>query len=606
MKKALAVIFVVLTCSVGAWAQVVLQPLQQEVRQVERNAAVALRQSAAPVSLPFFGDFANSDVSPDPERWLNGGVFINNRYGLNPITINVATMDGLNAQGRPYVPGSLTAGPSDTLTSQPFLLSVLSPSDSVYLSFYWQSGGMGEVPSRNANNTIYLVLEFKNASGAWQEVWRQNAVGEVTEFAQVFVGLKDSRFFHNDFQFRFRNIGLRNGLADTWNLDYVVLDRNRRKGQNRTTDIAISKNVSKLLKDYTAMPRWQFVEAPEEALAEEVTATLNNLGSVPGAISWRGFLEVAGAAIADTFLRAQGLIPGGSRQYEISGAPSLTNIGLPAENFVLRHSMVLITNEQNPLLRANDTTYRETEIANYYAYDDGTAEAGFNYIATGASQVAQRFDLNKPDQVRAFRVHFPRVRNNLSNTSVTFRVWEDANGIPGEILHQQAFQVQYSETLNGFYEVELSRAVPVQGAFYIGWSQPGSLFINMGFDKNEPMVDRRFVWSSVNGWQTDNFTQGAIMMRPVMTGETVLGLDDDQLEKEGYLIYPNPSTGKVYVSGEYERLQVYDLAGRLVHEQSYKRGTEPVNLEHLSSGLYNVRIEKNKFVTIKKLILSKP
>ncbi len=81
----------------------------------------------------------------------------------------------------------------------------------MYFSFYWQSGGLGDVPDLAASNLRYLQLEFKDNTGAWREVWRQPAVGEVTDFVQVFAGVKEAAYFHNDFQFRFRNVGLRNG-----------------------------------------------------------------------------------------------------------------------------------------------------------------------------------------------------------------------------------------------------------------------------------------------------------------------------------------------------------------------------------------------------------
>ena len=138
----------------------------------------------------------------------------------------MASFDGLNALGQPYAPGSSSAGASDTLTSQPIQLGSLNPRDSLYLSFYWQSGGLGDVPDRTESNLRYLLLEFKDRAGAWREVWRQAAVGEVTDFAQVFVGVKDPVFYHDVFQFRFRNVGLRNGIADVWNLDYIELFEN--------------------------------------------------------------------------------------------------------------------------------------------------------------------------------------------------------------------------------------------------------------------------------------------------------------------------------------------------------------------------------------------
>ena len=599
MRKVLAIILFILAGTRVATAQAVLSPLQEE-QPLNKSIQAALRQTAAPQPLPFFDDFATVAVTPDPNRWINGGVYINNRYAQNPITLNVASFDGLNARGLAYAPGSIGSGPSDTLTTQPILLGALTPADSVYLSFYWQSGGLGDIPDRTSD--VFIALEFRDRNGAWQEVWRQTGLGEVTPFAQVFIGLRDNRYFHNNFQFRFRSVGQRNGLADVWNVDYILLDKNRLKGQGGTRDIAISQSISRLLKNYTAMPAVHFLRNKQDALAQEVRTTANNLGGLPGAISWRGFVKKLNEAVADTFLRGQALIPAEARQFTITGTPTVDNLDLNKNGFILVHGVRLNTNEANPLQRANDSTFRKTVFANYYAYDDGTAEAGFSFPGSGSTQVAQRFDLAQPDQVSAFRVYFPRVRTDLTGTSLTFKVWADNNGVPGELLHQQNFQVQYSNNLNEFYEVQLNKSVPVSGSFYIGWQQPGNLFVNVGFDRNEEIPGRRFLFSSATQWVPDTQLKGAIMMRPVMVGEA-LGLAEEQ-EAARIKVFPNPSNGRIRIEGDYEQLRVYSVTGQQVHYYKYKNEGETLDLTHLAPGFYTLRIQTRKATITKKIILN--
>ena len=604
MRKTLALLLLMLWAIGAAMAQAVLQPLQEEVRQPQRNS-MSLRMAAA-VSLPFFDDFAAASVRPDEARWLaDGGVYINNRYALAPVTINVASFDGLNGLGQPYSPGSASAGASDTLTSQPIQLGSLNPQDSVYLSFYWQSGGLGDVPDLTGSNLRYLQLEFKDKAGAWREVWRQPAVGAVTEFAQVYIGLKEAAYFHNDFQFRFRNVGLRNGLADVWNLDYIELAKNRRKGQNTSRDIAISQGVSKLLQHYTAMPARQFRANPEGELAQEVRATLNNLGGLPGAISWRGDIRQVDEATENTFLRGQDLVPAAAWQYEITGTPNLSGISIPGEGpFTLLHGIQLDTREPDPLQRANDSTERKTVFSDYYAYDDGTAEAGYSFVGTGNTQVAQRFSLNEPDQLSAFRVYFPRIGGrDMSGTPLSFRVWAGNDSVPGEVLHQQSFQIQYTDTLNEFYEVKLTKLVPVEGGFYIGWSQNGSTFVNIGFDRNESARGRRFTYTPTEGWAPETTLDGAVMMRPVLVGEA-LGIEEEALAA-AMRVFPNPSGGEVFLSEPYEQLTVFDITGKQVHAQAFAGPRQPIILRHLAPGLYTLRIQTRKAVVIKKLILTK-
>ncbi|MEJ8757127.1 T9SS type A sorting domain-containing protein [Pontibacter sp. H259] len=599
MKKTLLFAVILWSYSFASLAQSILTPLTTEQR---KQAGTNYKILAAAVGLPFFDDFAATNTTPSPARWINGGAYINNRFAVNPITKNVATLDGANTAGQPYLAGATSAGASDTLTSQPIVLGNLAPSDSVYLSFYWQAGGLGDVPDRTVENSFYLVLEFKDNAGNWQQVWRQNATGEATDFSQVFIGLKDARYFHNGFQFRFRNSGRRSGLLDVWNLDYIELNRNRRKGQNTTRDIGISQPVTPLLKNYTAMPVHQFLQNPTAALADSVSATINNLGNVPGAISWRGFVKLQNAATADTFLIEQGLIPANARQFEIGGKPRITNIALPSQSFTLLHGFRLNTQEQNPLQAANDTTLRATTFADYFAYDDGTAEAGFVYPANGnTTQVAMRFELAAPDQVRGFKVYFPMIGTSQEGRIITAKIWEDNNGLPGKELHQQGFEIKYTEVDNEFYEVAFSKAVPVRGTFYIGWSQPATQFINFGFDRNNNTPQSRFLWSSQTNWHPDTFVEGAVMLRPLMTG-VALGIEDEDPIAATINVYPNPTQGIVQIEGNYKALAVFDITGRQVYQQVRNAQLKTVDLRHLPAGMYTFRIDTGKTVITKKLI----
>lgn len=599
MKKLLLMTCICWSYSIIGAAQAILTPLTSAQRSY---TAANYKQPAAAVSLPFFDDFATTSNLPDPSRWVNGGVSVNNRFAFNPVTKNVATFDGLTDAGQPYLANATSPGPSDTLTSHPIRLGALSPSDSVYLSFYWQSGGLGDVPDRTTENSFYLVLEFKDNTGNWQQAWRQNATGTTASFSQVFIGLKEQRYFHDNFQFRFRNIGRRTGLADTWNLDYVELDRNRKKGVNTTRDIAISKAVSPLLKKYTAMPVQQFLQDPAAALADSVFVTVNNLGNVPGAISWRGFIKRQNTASADTFLLKQGLIPASIRQYRIAGKPRVQQIGLPSESFTLVHGFKLNTREQNPLQAANDTSYRSTTFADYFAYDDGTAEAGFVYPANGnTTQVAMRFELAKADQVRGFKVYFPRIGASQEGKMLSVRIWEDDNGLPGRELHQQNFEIKYTKGLNEFYEITFAEPVPVQGIFYLGWSQPATQFINFGFDRNSNAPNTRLLWNSQNNWHPDTFLEGAVMMRPLMTG-IALGLEDDDPAAALITLYPNPSRGEVQVDGFYKSLVVFDVTGRKVYAQDYNTAYKTIDLRQLPAGMYTFRIDTGKTVITRKII----
>ena len=98
------------------------------------------------LELPFFDDFSASYMYPDSSKWSDKYAFINSSCGKNPISIGVATLDALNEYGNVYP--TLPFGMSDVsdfLTSKPINLQ-RNASDSIYLSFFYQCGGNGDVP----------------------------------------------------------------------------------------------------------------------------------------------------------------------------------------------------------------------------------------------------------------------------------------------------------------------------------------------------------------------------------------------------------------------------------------------------------------------------
>ena len=78
------------------------------------------------INIPFIDDFSNNSYYPDSNLWEDKYVYVNRNYGVNPITIGVATFDGLDENGRAYdmTFTSTDSENADTLTSQQIDLSV--------------------------------------------------------------------------------------------------------------------------------------------------------------------------------------------------------------------------------------------------------------------------------------------------------------------------------------------------------------------------------------------------------------------------------------------------------------------------------------------------
>lgn len=109
-----------------------------------------------PVDIPFVDDFSYSGVYPDSTKWIDKDVYINAHYPIFPVDYGVATFDVLDATGNLYPGANPFPFIADFLTSYPIKLGDYEPADSVYLSFYYQPQGRGDIPF------VYdsLVLEF--------------------------------------------------------------------------------------------------------------------------------------------------------------------------------------------------------------------------------------------------------------------------------------------------------------------------------------------------------------------------------------------------------------------------------------------------------------
>ena len=101
-----------------------------------------------PLALPFVDDFAwpsffEDDVAINLKRWEASPVRRTTTLAYQPPTVGCATLDGLDPEGNPYMLNPTNAsGYADTLTSRRLLLASSVASDSVALTFWYQSGGV--------------------------------------------------------------------------------------------------------------------------------------------------------------------------------------------------------------------------------------------------------------------------------------------------------------------------------------------------------------------------------------------------------------------------------------------------------------------------------
>ena len=610
-------------------------------RYAPAAAPKAQHRGTTAVSLPFFDDFTTPlEGPPRADLWKRGGAFVSNRLAIRPLTRGAATLDGLRANGQSYS-GQITSpnGALDSLVSESINLATVTPADRVYLSFAWQAGSIVGVPSGSTSSPVRLELFVKTSAGLWESKWFFNAARQRTGFRQQVIDLNQVQYLHGDFQFMFVATGNTSENSDNWSIDYVLLNSQRSATDTTFVDVATGAGLAggiptgglrSPLRRYTSMPVWQYNAAsqPTSELNPNLGVNLTNLsGTLAGLpVDVQGSVrDLASGAPLGFWLQSSALLSGRSRQTPAVG--SAASVALPITPDAKRLRYTLALNSREPAgsrTLANDTISRDLELANYYAYDDGTAEGITSLVPYTTGQqaaVAYRINLNKPDYVRGVRLYpvYPgtdlvgttRVLDYAART-VTIGVWDDNGGRPATTNARVTKVATIPAQANipagwQYYQIDFDQPVPVTGTFYVGFSQPAtSRFLPYGRDLNSSFPARHF-WQRNNAgvWDTANFANpSALMMRPVMTN-TVATATAPAQAAAAYSVYPNPAHGFVTVTGPaFARAALLDALGRVVWEQPAAQAGQPTfSLPTLPAGVYLVRLTLANGATVARRLL---
>ena len=598
----------------------------------EKTSKQGRTKELSPLPLPFWDDFSFSNVFPFPHDtlWVSGqSVWVNYGMGINPPTLGVATFDGLDSLGNPYdVNDILAKGIADRMVSRPLALDLVpvASRNTVFLSFFFQFRGNGEPPDPGDE----LQVLFKNDAGNWISVWTIDNDGTLDPnvFTQVLIPVTGDQFFHAGFQFTIQNFGRLSGPFDTWNIDYVYLNSGRTATDTSYPDRSITLPLTNLFGNYRAIPIDHFIEDPAANLSAPMLA-VHNLEFIPGntdqsdvqplnydsedsVLVYRNGIPTTFTHILDVATSiGSPLQPLEFRSLPIAMLPVLSDIA-PVDSAAriklklwinsgdnIVPSAINPTGDYDPVkyapidFRHNDTTAVDYTLANYYAYDDGTAEFGAALNQPGA-QLAYLFEMrtDKPDTIRALDLHFPNIGSSI-NQSIEIQILKDLTGDPSSFLHIETVTVQRN-TQNKFWNLVLNRFVGVQNKFYVGWKQSTATVLPIGLDKNTDSGDKIFF--NLNGeWEQNTLLAGSLMIRPVFGKGTGIITGLPHHEAEAIRFYPNPNRGTFLVPGETEDIQLYDITGKPMTFQSEKTedGTF-VDMRPAAGGIYILRLrDKN-------------
>jgi hypothetical protein len=360
-----------------------------------------------------------SGIYPDDLYWVDSSAYINYNFDSLPPSYGVATLDGLNNFGLPYNEIT-TSGPADVLTSKPIFLNG-ALEDSVYLSYYFQAGGYGDMPDENDS----LILEFKTADTVWNEIWSTvNTSENILPFKLLMIGVNDE-YLYDGFQFRFRNRATLSGNNDHWNIDYVLVDEGRSFDDTLFRDVAITTPFKNILKDYEQMPWNQFKNYQVQELDDEHGITIRN--------NYNQIVNTSYQYTAFEKYSGQEVVPP-TTPVSINFDPystlfiSYPTFEIPASTPGYEEDSIVITlkhilNPASDINRRNDTLYYDQPFYNYYAYDDGTAEKAYGLEGLGAN-LAIHFYANEPDTLSEVYIHWTRILDNNSDLLFSLVIWD--------------------------------------------------------------------------------------------------------------------------------------------------------------------------------------
>lgn len=615
-------------------------PALSQYENYLRSEQHSLRAVGDTLELPFFDDFSEpfsrlqtaADLYPNSDRWLDNKAYINNHMAINPISQGVATFDGLDERGRAYGFGFALASLSDSLTSKP--INLFGATDTVYLSFYYQAQGMGNAPEA----ADILLMEFKDTADVWNRVWEVAGYNLVDfKFNRVMLPVLGEEYLHAGFQFRFINYASRAGNVDHWHVDYVELDEGRSIIDTEVDDVAQLCQTSyvdtisefqnatySLLNEFAAMP-WTHYKADSIGSMGDtaffmlrnnssITATPNfslqvfdHLGNQRFDVLGRTAQVYAGVICGNESNTCNAI--GGSTNFEFDISSLITSFPVDEEIsqdstfFTLQFSLAT-----SDIVTTNDIRVEKQEFYNYFAYDDGTAEAAYGLgELENMGMVAMKYNLKKLDTLVAIQLYLNPVEFNLTDEPVNLAVWT-GNEEPEQLIWQSPdTNLYYTDQINYFYHYLLDTVLPVADNIWVGWiQQPATnMKFSVGFDKRTDASSKVF-YNLGTTWNQSSIP-GSIMIRPVVgQAYSWVGVGEEPTVQH-IKVYPNPSTGDVYLEESFSEqfrnalITVYDLSGRSVHSQTGYTGQ--LQLRHLISGTYILHVDSKAGVFIERLVL---
>jgi hypothetical protein len=469
-----------------------------------------------------------------------------------------------------------------------------------------------------ANNRI----EISNHLNSTVTIIEDDSIG--FKFFSSNIKIENSKYLTDNFGFRFINYASinihpsfpgRSTASDHWHLDFVYLDKNRAERNTNIPDIALTGIPERQTTNYETVPATHFEYAEAELFDNPMNLELNytNFGWGTRSVTRNFRLRSLYGASGRTLSYSAGAenIPDGSTINLLYPIPRY-EFSITGDSAAFEILSWIVTDNDparfRAALRYNDTVRTVYEFKDCYAYDDGTAENGYGLFGNGSSsgKVAVKFRTYAADSLRGVYMYFNRAVNDVNtNHKFTVSVWNDAGGVPGELIHSETGgRPVFRDSLNRYVAYKFAKPVSLSEGeiFYVGWLQTDEGFLNIGFDRNRNSKNNAF-YNLGQVWEPSVF-DGSLMIRPIFcSADSQFPSDYVELENNNdkmgrnmqtFKAYPNPARGIVYLEEDNNapltsfKIELYALSGELV--KVFENVSGNIDVTNIIPGIYLMRV----------------
>lgn len=535
--------------------------------------------------------------------WLDNFTYVNETYPIDPPTIGVATLDGLNEKGLPYNKSSVLAyGIADFLTSRPIDLGGLTNNDSVYFSFFYEPKGYGDYPNINDS----LLLEFKDSKDQWNTLWSIGGFNTDAEVKNYFTQIlfkipfpkfpTDPIYFYKGFQFRFKNYASLTGNTDHWHLDYIRLDKNRSFVDTLIKDVSFVYSMPCILKEYTLMPPDHFV--PDSSLTDSILIYNNYLGSPfqndycieadTNNVNSFKFCPIYNTAVNQIFRR------------------STKDFNIPKQLGDSSTYRISVYTKSQADLSSNDTLRGLQIFSNIMSYDDGSAEKSYGLQGNGLKKFAYEYNFKIKDTLSGIRIHFSNIDENVKDLIFNINVWKSIElNTSNDVLLKEFVNKKptYIDPVNSFIYYKLDTPLIFEGKFYVGYTQTDLRNLQIGYDVNSTRgKDKIFIFSSGSWKKSSVNLPGSPMIQLIVDGtcKNCIVSNTKSISNINFAVYPNPTQGILNIQSNENHsfsFRIFNTLGQLIMEQTNSE-LDTIDVSSLNNGLYylNILSENNQYI----------